>query len=109
MKKLAALLVVSAVVLSVGICMAAESQKLSTSQKGMNVDRDNDGKIDLFYFNNIIVFPKHRKQFILNFLRTYKQQTGNFRNPVHCVQTFLTGSQERNDKDNKIPMDIVKT
>ena len=46
MKKLAALLVVLAVLLSVGICMAAESQKLSTSQKNVMVDRNNDGKID---------------------------------------------------------------
>ena len=44
MKKLVALLVVLAVLLSVGICMAAESQKLSTSQKML--DRNNDGKID---------------------------------------------------------------
>ena len=46
MKKLAALLVVLAVILSVGICMAAESQKFSTSRKGATVDRNNDGKID---------------------------------------------------------------
>ena len=46
MKKLAALLVVLAVLLSVGICMAAESQKLSTSPKQAMVDRNNDGKID---------------------------------------------------------------
>jgi hypothetical protein len=32
------------VLLTVGICMAAESQKWSTSQK--MVDRNNDGKID---------------------------------------------------------------
>ncbi len=44
MKKLVALLVVSAVVMSVGICVAAESQKLSTSQK--MVDRNGDSKID---------------------------------------------------------------
>ena len=29
-----------------GECMAAESQKLSTSQKEVMVDRNNDGKID---------------------------------------------------------------
>ncbi len=46
MKKLVALLVVLTVLLSVGICMAAESQKLSTSQKEVMVDRNNDGKID---------------------------------------------------------------
>lgn len=46
MKKFVALLVVSAVFLSVGICMAAESQKLSTSQKQAMVDRNGDGKID---------------------------------------------------------------
>jgi hypothetical protein len=44
MNKIVALLVVSAVLLSAGICMAAESQKYSTSQK--MVDRNNDGKID---------------------------------------------------------------
>ncbi len=44
MKKFVELLVVSTVLLSVGICMAAESQKLSTSQK--MVDRNSDGKID---------------------------------------------------------------
>ena len=46
MKKFAVLLVVSAVLLSVGICAAAESQKLSTSQKNVMVDRNNDSKID---------------------------------------------------------------
>ena len=46
MKKLAVLLVVLAALLSVGICMAAESQKLSTSRKNVIVDRNNDGKID---------------------------------------------------------------
>ena len=46
MRKLVALLVVSALVLSVGICMAAESQKWSTSQKEVLVDRNNDGKVD---------------------------------------------------------------
>ncbi|MDD5173520.1 MAG: hypothetical protein PHV48_01675 [Candidatus Omnitrophica bacterium] len=46
MKKLAVLLVVSALLLSVGICMAAESQKWSTGQKNVMVDRNNDGKID---------------------------------------------------------------
>lgn len=29
-----------------GICLAAESQKLSTKQKSVMVDRNNDGKID---------------------------------------------------------------
>ena len=46
MKKVMALLVVSVIVLSVGVCMAAESEKWSTSQKGVMVDRNNDGKID---------------------------------------------------------------
>ena len=46
MKKLVVLFVVLAVILSTGICFAAESQKLSTSQKGVMVDRNNDGKID---------------------------------------------------------------
>lgn len=46
MKKLVALSVVLTVLLSVGICMAAESQKLSTSPKQAMVDRNNDGKID---------------------------------------------------------------
>ena len=46
MKKFAALLVVLAVFLSVGICIAAESEHLSTKSKQMMVDRNNDGKID---------------------------------------------------------------
>ena len=46
MKKILTLLVVSAVVLSVGICIAAESQKWSTSQKSVMVDRNKDTKID---------------------------------------------------------------
>jgi hypothetical protein len=46
MKKLAVLLVVLAVFLSVGICVAAESQHLSTSSKHQMVDRNGDGKID---------------------------------------------------------------
>ncbi|MFA5085910.1 MAG: hypothetical protein WC482_06055 [Candidatus Omnitrophota bacterium] len=46
MKKLAVLSVVSALLLSVGICMAAESQKWSTGKKNVMVDRNNDGKID---------------------------------------------------------------
>ncbi|MDO8535426.1 MAG: hypothetical protein Q7S30_00205 [Candidatus Omnitrophota bacterium] len=46
MKKFVVFLVLSAVILSAGICMAAESQKLSTSQKQVMVDRNNDGKID---------------------------------------------------------------
>jgi len=45
-KKILTLLVVSAVVLSVGICIAAESQKWSTSQKSVMVDRNKDTKID---------------------------------------------------------------
>jgi hypothetical protein len=44
MKKRAGLVLVLVVLLTVGICMAAESQKWSTSQK--MVDRNNDGKID---------------------------------------------------------------
>jgi len=46
MKKLAVWLVLLAVLLSVGICMAAESEHLSTKSKNMMVDRNNDGKID---------------------------------------------------------------
>lgn len=46
MKKLVVLVVALAVLLSVGICMAAESQKLSTKQNAKMVDRNNDGKID---------------------------------------------------------------
>ena len=46
MKKVVVVVVGLAILLSVGICMAAESQKLSTSQKGVMVDRNNDGKID---------------------------------------------------------------
>ena len=46
MKKFAALLVVSAVLLSFGICIAAESEHLSTKSKNVMVDRNNDGKID---------------------------------------------------------------
>ena len=46
MKKVAALLVLAAFILSTGICMAAESQKWSTSPKNAMVDRNNDGKID---------------------------------------------------------------
>jgi hypothetical protein len=44
--KFAVLLVVLAVLLSVGVCMAAESQKFSTKQKNVTVDRNEDGKID---------------------------------------------------------------
>lgn len=46
MRKIMALLVVLAAFLSVGICTAAESQKLSTKQKNVMVDRNSDGKID---------------------------------------------------------------
>ncbi|MCX5666295.1 MAG: hypothetical protein NT036_04540 [Candidatus Omnitrophica bacterium] len=46
MRKFVALLIVLAVLLSVGISMAAESQKLSTSPKQKMVDRNGDGKID---------------------------------------------------------------
>ena len=46
MKKFVALSVALAVVMSIGICMAAESQKLSTSPKQVMVDRNLDGKID---------------------------------------------------------------
>ena len=46
MKKFLMLLVMSAIVLSAGMCMAAESEKWSTSQKGVTVDRNNDGKVD---------------------------------------------------------------
>ena len=46
MRKLAVLLILLVAVLSVGICMAAESQRLSTSPKQVMVDRNNDGKID---------------------------------------------------------------
>ena len=46
MKKRVALLVALAVLLSVGIITAAESQKLSTKQKNVMVDRDHDNKID---------------------------------------------------------------
>jgi hypothetical protein len=46
MKKPAVLIVVLAVISSIGICFAAESQKLSTGQKGVMVDRNGDSKID---------------------------------------------------------------
>ena len=46
MKKLVVLLVVLAVLLSVGICIAADSEHLSTKSKNVMVDRNNDGKID---------------------------------------------------------------
>jgi len=46
MKKLAALLVASSIVLCVGICVAAESEHLSTKSKNVMVDRNNDTKID---------------------------------------------------------------
>ncbi len=46
MKKFVSLLTVLAVLLSVGISMAAESQKFSTSSKQTMVDRNSDGKID---------------------------------------------------------------
>lgn len=46
MKKIAVLLVVLLVLMSVGVCMAAESQKFSTKQKNVTVDRNEDGKID---------------------------------------------------------------
>jgi len=45
-KKSVALFIVLAVVLSVGISVAAESQKLSTKGKMTMVDRNKDGKID---------------------------------------------------------------
>jgi|GEM_PF-5292707 hypothetical protein len=46
MNRLVALLVISAVILSAGICIAAESEHLSTGRKATMVDRNNDGKID---------------------------------------------------------------
>ena len=46
MKKLVMLLVVLAVLLPVGICIAADSEHLSTKSKNVMVDRNNDGKID---------------------------------------------------------------
>ncbi len=46
MRKLIALLTVSAILLSVGVCVGAESRKYSTSPKQALVDRNNDGKID---------------------------------------------------------------
>jgi len=46
MNKLVVLFVALAVLLSVGICTAAESQRLSTSSKKVLVDRNIDGMID---------------------------------------------------------------
>ncbi len=46
MKKFVALFVMSAFILSIGVCMAAESEKWSTGKKNVMVDRNNDGKID---------------------------------------------------------------
>ena len=46
MKKLLALVVALSVLLSVGICMAAVSEKWTADKNGVKVDRNNDGKID---------------------------------------------------------------
>lgn len=46
MSKVTVLLVVMALSLSAGICMAAESQRLSTRQKQVMVDKNGDGRID---------------------------------------------------------------
>lgn len=46
MKRLAVLLVVLAMSMQAGICMAAESQRLSTSPQGVMVDRNGDSRID---------------------------------------------------------------
>lgn len=46
MKKLLVVTVVLALMLSMGVCLAAESMKLSTKQKTVMVDRNNDGRID---------------------------------------------------------------
>ena len=46
MKKLVAILAAVAILVSVGICIAAESEHLSTKSKNVMVDRNSDGKID---------------------------------------------------------------
>ena len=46
MKKIIVLAVIILCAAFTGSCMAAESQKLSTSPKQSMVDRNNDGKID---------------------------------------------------------------